>query len=318
MAYEAVPAALLALLIEFGVVPPFAGSWGTERWRRVGWSQPSPELVRSQTYAVVARPTVELALREAVVRGHSLEVRKMLPTTKLERNSASAGWVVDGRQFDFLVDASGRAAWSVRSTIRPPVLWRVQSWMCTSRRPRSRTCLEIAAFNDGYAFRLSNGASDHVGLVNANRQRFSWHQVQGMMREAGASWLCNDLRDAVTTPARPGIASAQGTADPPESDLLRVGDAAWVHDAVSSQGLAASLSQALYAAAAIDGGPLSVASFHRHQAHQWRVHLAHLRLFWGSHFSPGESIGRYLNWLDEQLASGPLVSPVRLRDGVLL
>jgi hypothetical protein len=169
-----------------------------------------------------------------------------------------------------LVDATGRA--SLTSRIRVRLKPRCASrfyWTSRDSAPSARPEFHIAALAGGYAYRLGSARRIGIGLVGG--REFLNSDPEQIVKDA--AWLWDGMPSlASMRRGASGVTSVQW-AIPGHAAL--VGDAAIARDPLSSQGLAASLSDALYAIAAISSGSLD--SLHMRQAENLAAHLKHLR-----------------------------------------
>ena len=142
-------------------------------------------------------------------------------------------------------------------------------WTSRSAAPKAAPEFRIAALPDGYAYRL--GSSRHIGVGFVGRGEFL--NADAALTLQSASFLSDDMpKYALMKRGAAGVTSVQWSI--PGSAAL-AGDAMIARDALSSQGLAASLSDALYAVAAITSDRLECLGLR--QAENLFTHLTLLK-----------------------------------------
>ena len=248
---EAVPGALLALLAEFGVQPEEIGVDQLHYHREIAWDSSIPRDVRSDRAAHVERPLVDFALLRRALHSTriTIEMAAHHTFTREEESWCGRGW-----RARYLIDATGRRALTAAGVMRLPRPWVARLW---SFPPAVGSPLaagfKMAALPQGYAYRLSSPRILSFGLVGpAYGLVTSWGAVRREISECGASWILRGMPESPICSLRPRVASLQWSSGDCDSDrLLRVGDAACARDALGSQGLGTSLSEALYALAAL-------------------------------------------------------------------
>ncbi|HEY9404975.1 MAG TPA: hypothetical protein VIQ24_20150 [Pyrinomonadaceae bacterium] len=242
---EAVPASLLALLVEYGIHP---GKVGVERLyetRLVAWASDECVESASPASAHVERPALDLALLDALTATRRVEVITRPPSACPDDLARLRGRGVR------LIDATGRKAVTAavkRHAARP---WAARTFIAAKRDCAAGGELRVAALPDGYAYRLGSAAHLVLGVVGRGKALAGGAAaLEVYLSEHGAGWILAGLMPlSDMTPGRIAPASVQWTEG---GDARRIGDAALARDALSSQGLAAGISEALYAAAVVD------------------------------------------------------------------
>ena len=312
---EAVPAPLFALLIEFGVSPRGVGVEQLHRERVGAWLSATPTVLVTPTTAHLVRPRLEVALLQ---RALSTQRISAIVAKRHRIESADGYWYGSGWCARRLIDATGRRALTAQQRIRPTRPWVAHLWTMRCPRAQHAGALRTAALRDGYAYRLGTERELTVGLVGPDYHHVrSAADLADILQAGGASWLIEGLEFDERERATTRVASVQwvdeGKDTPP--NLLRVGDAALARDALSSQGLATSLSDALCAVAALrtaNGADL-LCIRHRQQR---RAHLTALSGYASSHrWHSSPAWLEYTHWLGH--APRPNRRAVVVRDGEL-
>jgi flavin-dependent dehydrogenase len=267
---EAVPAGLLGLLLEFGVHPIDTGATHILGHRVVAWEDGTPTKRNAPPAVHVDRTKLERALLERAKSSPNLVVHVALrPRLVLD----AVGCRGPGFQASRLVDATGRTACTAVGKTRPTTPWVAAVWMFPTCAHTVAPELAVAALPSGYAYRLAAGSRLTFGFVSPHTQRRDLLTIRDHLRTAGAEWIADGIPWARVSRRTCRIASVQwavGTSTEPET-VVRIGDAALARDALSSQGLATGLSEALYAAAARSSR--DVALLFQRQEEQRGAHL---------------------------------------------
>jgi len=181
-------------------------------------------------------------------------------------------FVGNGWRAQTLIDATGRAAVTARTRKRPAHPW--ASRFFWTARGRIAPEFRMAALSCGYAYRL--GSAEHIGLGIAGRGRWlnaDPSALERLLRDEAAEWLLDGMPPiASMTQGASGTCSLQWASG---GRGIPIGDAALARDSLSSQGLAASISDALYAVAAIVSGDVAALRY-RHKAN-YASHIRHLK-----------------------------------------
>lgn len=241
---ETVPAALVNLMIDFGIHPKRLGIDQLYDTRCVAWQSRTPETIRGRSVAHIDHGALQAELFSAASRNPdlSLRIESHLPVKR------GLYWYGTGWRARTLLDATGRLMVFANRRVQPPKPWVARSFWTAKPPAASDRPLRIAALPYGYAYRLGSRHVDSVWIVGRGPSlRRSPAAFERSVKEAGASWLLDGfppLESATTGRAYP--ASVQWA----ESSLCTpIGDAALSRDILSSQGLATGISDALLAIA---------------------------------------------------------------------
>lgn len=245
---EAAPAALLTLLLEFGVHPAEIGVTRLYESRISAWETATPDTQSSPVTAHFERPALELALLRRAMATPRLDLIQGRVSARLvEQLSRAAG---PGYR---LLDATGRRAVSAAARTQPPHPWGSRSFWAVNERPHLDGTFKLAALPDGYVYRL--GSARLAGLGFVGRRRWltaSPEEIRRQLKAGGADWVLAGLPPLERM--QPGKAAPASVQWATGGAVMQVGDAALARDALSSQGLSCGISEALYAAA---GEPMS-------------------------------------------------------------
>jgi FAD binding domain len=264
MRIDSLPARTLALLVELGIRPEDLGvtSLQSQSWR--SWETAEPYRIAGVQTAHVERPRLERSLFAALCARGQVSI-----IVDSKRPSMNGRYFGQGWRANTLIDATGRAMLSATTRVRPNRPW--ASSFYWSKRNGASPEFRIAALRCGYAYRL--GSADHIGIGIAGRGgwlRRDPQAIETAIREDGAGWLLDGM-PAISELQRgaAGTCSVQWAQD---CLAIPVGDAALARDSLSSQGLAASASDSLYAVAA--AGDKS--ALHSRHSANLRAHLHQL------------------------------------------
>jgi len=297
---DAVSAAFLALLTEFGIHPAAVGVDRLHRARLSAWPTAEPLLSDTAATAHVERPALDLELLRAAMRaGCEVQPGFRLGGGEITRRDWTARRSLD---------ATGRAAVSAARRVRPEKPWIARSfWAPVGAHHRG---FAIAQLPDGYAYRL--GSASILTLGVAGRREALAGSPLGIAQQLRlhAPWLLQDLPAfADLRPGGGGAASVQWG----EGDGLRIGDAALARDALSSQGLAAGTSEALLAAAMASEDDR--AAILARQREQRQAHLGSLlMLFETGRFAQAPAWREYGDFLRAQHHPQPVTWTAAVRD----
>jgi 2-polyprenyl-6-methoxyphenol hydroxylase-like FAD-dependent oxidoreductase len=266
---DVVPARTLALLVELGIEPRAIGVERLHDRQEACWATASPQWSDGLQTAHIERPALELALYQAVRADSRIEIVVDAARPKFNNGFVGAGW-----RAKHFIDATGRASVTARARVRPRPVWASRFFWTARRRTRATPEFRIAALSCGYAYRL--GSAQRIGIGVVGRGKILKSDPEGVvriLRDESSQWLCEGM-PPLTSMARGacGIASVQW-AEPGQAVL--VGDASIARDSLSSQGLAASLSDALYAVAAITTD--NTDSLRIRQTENLSAHLSYLK-----------------------------------------
>jgi 2-polyprenyl-6-methoxyphenol hydroxylase-like FAD-dependent oxidoreductase len=265
---DAIPARTLALLVEFGIDPRAIGAERLHDHQAASWATGRPQWSRGPQTAHIERPALEAALFEVARANGRIDIVIDRGKPKYRRGFAGTGWSAR-----HLIDATGRAAVTARARVRPRPAWGSRFFWTRRTAVSAEPEFRIAALPGGYAYRL--GSARHVGIGLVGRGallKSDAAALDRLLRQANAKWLCEDMPPLESmNRGASGVTSVQW-AVPGHAALI--GDASIARDPLSSQGLAASLSDALYAVAAITTGDAD--SLRARQAENLRAHLLYL------------------------------------------
>lgn len=227
---------------------------------RVRWSGYGEDLRPHSATRLVQRDLFDQPLVE-IAAGAGVELIRSARARRPHRTPE--GWIVPidvagGRRCvraRILVDAAGRRAGFARKSrlLAPATVALSARWTSAAVRVGE---IWTEALPDGWCW----GAGVADGVLEA-ATFISMAECRGRGRQALRQRYCELLRQsecfrAALRGAEPGAvriceASARVDEDPAESDFIRVGDAAFAPDPMSSQGVQAALRSGIHAAAAI-------------------------------------------------------------------
>jgi 2-polyprenyl-6-methoxyphenol hydroxylase-like FAD-dependent oxidoreductase len=266
---DAIPARTLALLVEFGIAPRAIGAERLHDRQQSCWATEFPQWSRGPQTAHIERPALEAALFDIVRASGRIDIVVDRVKPKYRRGFTGTGWSAR-----HLIDATGRAAVTAQSRVRPRPAWGSRFFWARRTAIRAEPEFCVAALPGGYAYRL--GSADHIGISIVGRGaslKSDATALDRLLRQADAQWLCQGMPPLESmVRGSSGVTSVQWAVPGPAA---LIGDASIARDPLSSQGLAASLSDALYAVAAITTG--DAASLHARQTENLRAHLMYLK-----------------------------------------
>jgi 2-polyprenyl-6-methoxyphenol hydroxylase-like FAD-dependent oxidoreductase len=240
---EAVPASLLALLLDYGIHPRQIGVDRLHESHRMAWEQDEFIESRSPVAAHVERPALDLALLNVVLRSRRINVKPDQPAMSFATAIQAAR-----NQEVRLIDATGRRAVSARQRMHPSQPWAARTFLTLRESCPASTDLSIAGLPAGFVYRLGSAQYIVLGMVGRGQVITGDRpKIENYIHEHGAGRVLDGLPSmAEMKPGSVSVASVQWTSG---EVGRRVGDAALARDTLSSQGLAAGISDALYAAA---------------------------------------------------------------------
>ena len=266
---DVVPAQTLALLAELGIPPRALGVEGLHDRQGASWESGTPTWKRGAKTGHIERRRLERALLDAV-RAHG-RIRIVADGTrpKFDGDFCGRGW-----RAKHLIDATGRAAVTAQARVRFRPAWASRFFWIPREATRATAEFRIAALPSGYAYRL--GSAEHIGIGVVGRGaslKADAARLDRLLNDDAWPWLCEDMPPLqAMNRGSSGVTSVQWAV--PGAAAL-IGDAALARDPLCSQGLAASLSDAFYATAAIQSG--DTASLRERHAENLSAHLTHLR-----------------------------------------
>jgi len=265
---DGIPARTLALLVEFGIAPRAIGADRLHDRQQTCWATDTPQWNRGPQTAHIERPALEAALFEAARANGRIDIVVDRVKPKYRRCFTGTGWSAR-----HLIDATGRAAVTARARLRPHPAWGSRFFWTRRTAVRAGPEFRIAALPGGYAYRL--GSANHIGIGLVGRGALLKSDAAALLRllrQADGQWLCRDMPPLQAMNRGASAVTSVQWAVPGPAALI--GDASIARDPLSSQGLAASLSDALYAVAAIATGDSD--GLRARQAENLRAHLLHL------------------------------------------
>ena len=243
-AVERVPAPLLTLLLELGIVPAELDVDRLTRRRVVAWEDPSPDEREGPACAHLDRGALVDALWRRVRACPDVHV---VPAVRHRSDVTSGrlGFEGPGWRAGRVADATGRRALTAARRIQPSPVW--VATCCTAPRGDLDPTMRLAAGAGGYAYRLGSARWLTVGWVGPGAPPVDGAGLGDRITREGAGWLAEDvdLRGAQITRR---VASVALPARAGDLELIAIGDAALGRDALASQGLAIGLSDARLAA----------------------------------------------------------------------
>ena len=306
---EAVPAALLALLVEYGIHPRRVGVDRLHEARLIAWENNRFAESVGPVSAHVERPALDLALLDVLVASRRVQII-------LSGSALSLDDIDDlQRKGVRLIDATGRRSVLARKRVHPARPWAARTFLTSRQSCPAGGEFRIAALPGGFVYRL--GAAEYLLLglvVRGNTVTGDPAAVARYLHEYEADWILEDLPGlADMTPGRVWPASVQWTT----GDIgTRIGDAALARDILSSQGLASGISEALYAAAIKDSAGETLLSLR--QAEQRESHLRSLAsLIARCRFRDHAAWREYAEFIEGNLAHQQPASSIALRAGQL-
>ena len=231
-AVERVPAPLLTLLLELGVVPAELDVDRLTRDRVVAWEDPVPTARSGPACAHLDRTALVDALWRRV--RECPEVRVVPPVR--------APGDLDAAR---VVDATGRRALTAAQRAHPAPVW--VATCCTVARGDLDPMMRLAASPTGYAYRLGSAQWLTVAWVGPGPPPADGAAVRRRIVDGGAGWLVGDVDLGQALVAR-RVASVAVAAPSEDTRVVAIGDAALGRDALASQGTAIGLSDARLAA----------------------------------------------------------------------
>ena len=219
-AVERVPAPLLTLLLELGIVPAELDVDRLTRDSLVAWEQVAPMARRGPACAHVDRSALVGALWRRVQACRNVEV---VPPLRSQDLAAT----------ERFVDATGRRALTAVHRVHPTPVWMATA--CTIPREDLDPTMRLAAGPNGYAFRLGSARWLTVGWVGPGAPPPDSAAVCDRLVDGGAGWLLEDVDLADAEVVR-RVASVAVTAASDDARVLALGDAALGRDALGVAG----------------------------------------------------------------------------------
>jgi len=245
---ERVPAPLLTLLLELGVVPGELDVDRLTRTRLVAWEEPAPVERVGPACAHLDRTALVDALWRRVNEHPGIDV---VPPVA---DAIDVTFDEASRRSARVVDATGRRALTAATRSQPDPVW--VAACCTVPRGDTDPAMRVAAGPTGYAYRLGSARWLTVGWVGPGSPPRDGAGVGDRIAREGAGWLTEDvdLSDAQVVRRAASVSIAMGR---DRDRVIAIGDAALGRDALASQGAAIGLSDARVAAGPPGGTPLA-------------------------------------------------------------
>jgi len=260
---EVVPSETLALLVELGIPPSTIGVEQLHRHRLVAWRSREPVLSSTPAAAHLLRPALERAILKRVLQVPYIAVRS------IERSSIVAAVEHYAQKGMRVIDASGRKSALGQGIVHPPSPWVARLFKVETPVPECDEVFRLATLPDGYVYRAGNRQCTTVGIVGRNALlRGAIDTLRTRLAGGPAAWVVEDLPHCRWTASGSCVASVQWSVP---CGFVQIGDAAFAHDALASQGIANGLSDACHAAAIY-----SETDATRVRARIWHAHSAHL------------------------------------------
>jgi 2-polyprenyl-6-methoxyphenol hydroxylase-like FAD-dependent oxidoreductase len=262
---EVIPARTLALLVELGIDPRVLGVDCLHSGAWSSWETASPKWRQGAQTAHIERPRLELALFDSVrCAGVQIFIDRARPYW-------AKGFIGNGWRTEHLIDATGRASVMAQSRKRYQHPWA----SCFYWAPRSGVGampeFRIAALPLGYVYRLAS--ADKIGIGIVGRGPLLKTGPERIPKEGDLGWLFDGMSSLQSMRRGPsGACSVQWAM---AGRAVLCGDASVARDALSSQGLAACLSDALYTVASVTVHDRE--SLRRRQSANLSQHLTYLK-----------------------------------------
>jgi hypothetical protein len=230
---DSVPAPLLALLVELGLHPARLGVEEFHDHRLIAWEGAEPRIVPGAATVHLMRPLLEEAL---------LELARRSPNITLEAGRFSAA----AAPATLCLDATGRASVSASRRIVPDNPAMCSVFALRGAFSKAQQAFRMAATPYGYVYRSGVAGAMVLGVVQGRRE---WatpiRDLARYLRAVGADWLVTGLDAGGFVRAMGGAACVQWNVGP--DSPIRIGDAAWARDPLSSQGISNGISDGLKA-----------------------------------------------------------------------
>jgi 2-polyprenyl-6-methoxyphenol hydroxylase-like FAD-dependent oxidoreductase len=263
---DAVPAGLLALLLDLGIDPGRIGVDRLHEARVSAWETAAPSAAKAPLTAHVERPALELALLDRLVATGGVPIVRGPCGLPAQGGAAGDCW-----RARMVVDATGRRALTAARRQRPARPWVARTFWTPLQSCGAEPGFAIAALPDGYAYRLASRSIACLGVVGRLAIAGTPAAIEDVVR-SHASWLLDGL--PALAAMRPGAAGAACVQWTETGGHLRIGDAALARDPLSSQGLATGASEAMLAAAVRDDRDRALLA--ARQREQRQVHFVSL------------------------------------------
>jgi hypothetical protein len=265
---ETIPAPILSLLIDHGVHPRRIGVDRLYESQFAAWQCADPELRRGRAMAHIDKAKLESELLRLCSRAPRLDI-------VIDSHGpfhGHSGWCGSNWSAQRMVDATGRAAATATHRVAAAKPWVARPFWSPVPAPAAQREFKIAALPDGYAYRVGSNEVDSLWIAGRGPLLSSDPKtIQASIISAGAGWLLEGLPGPMSWHCGRAFPVSVQWAEGP---AIAVGDAALARDALSSQGMAAGLSSACYAAAC--ESDRDATSFREHQRAERASHLRSL------------------------------------------
>lgn len=243
---ERVPAALLTLLLEVGIIPAELDVDHLTTKRLVAWEDGAPAERLGPACAHLDRAALVEALWGRVEDRPDVHLRELTPW--FTRPGVEGRFVAGGWMARRLVDATGRRALTARRHVRPPRPW--VATCCTVERGDLDAMMMVAAGPDGYGYRLGSARCLTVAWVGPHPPLRDAAALRRRLDDEGAGWLSRGVPFGGGRWSR-RVASVDVPVRAAAPNVVAIGDAALARDALASQGASMALSDARLAATPI-------------------------------------------------------------------
>jgi hypothetical protein len=227
---DALPLPVIALLLELGIHPRSIGVEHVNDSILSTWESDNPAARSSGKKVHVDRALLERELRALVDRHSRIDV------------TPDPG---DCLKADRFIDATGRRAVSAARIVEPGQPWFARTVQIAGRYGPAQQAMRMAPFERGYVYRIAASHLATVGIVSPDLP--SAGGAEALLRaihELGSGWVLAGLPTSPAVQAgRGGKASVQWSEG--STDWLRLGDAQFASDPLSSQGIATGFSGAM-------------------------------------------------------------------------
>jgi flavin-dependent dehydrogenase len=241
---ETLPAAMLGLLIDYGVHPRRIGVNRLYENQHMAWESADPQVRRGRAMAHIDRAKLRSELLSIASRTPHLDI-VIDPHTP---SRAQSDWLGSHWSARHLIDATGRAAATATRRNTAPRPWVARPFWSATPMPVQLREFRIAALPFGYAYRVGSQDIDSLWIAGRGAPLgASAKVIEAALIGAGAAWLLEGLRSLASLHSGRAFPVSVQWAE--GSTAIAVGDAALARDVLSSQGIAAGLSSACYAVA---------------------------------------------------------------------
>lgn len=161
---EAVPASLLALLIEYGIHPRQIGVDRLHESHLIAWEHEEFTESLGPVAAHVERPALDLALLNAVITSRRVNIK-----TGPSQDCFSVAIEASRNQELRMIDATGRRAMSAGKRTHPARPWAARTFLALRQSCTASTELRIAGLPTGFVYRLGSAKYIVLGIVGRGK-----------------------------------------------------------------------------------------------------------------------------------------------------